>query len=742
MHDSFSQFLQRRLSNFNIAVVNLFMFMPHFFSVEYSLKTLFQPWKNIITVKKTAGFSFHEALQRISDNLVSRFMGFVARASIVAAYLMMQAIFLIVLPFLYVLFFLFLPLRYVFYVSQPTEEEQKKQRFIAFMKAHLADPEDTAAVEAWFASYYNEIHHKSWWSLDILMQQPPLGRDLTAGYTPTLDKYTHELTKEKPHYKHLVGRKKEIDIIQQVLSKSGEANVIISGEPGTGRMSVVEALAKVIYEGRSNPILAYRRILELNMEKILAEHSDPIKREQFLSDLLNEAVQAKNIILCISNFEKYFSVGPHNLNLTSILEKYAQLPAVQFIGITTPYHYQKFIQGNKSINNLFEKVDIVEPSPQDTLSILLDVALEFEKRYKLFITYEAVRQAVVQSGVFIADRPYPEKAIHLLDEACVYTQQNLKKAVVSAHVINKVVENITHIPTELSQSFKDKLLNVETELHRRIVSQDEAITQIAASLRKAFTLVGSRKKPISSFLFLGPTGVGKTETAKAITEVFFGDEHAMVRFDMSLYQTIENISMLVGSPQSGEPGLLSQAVRQQKYGTLLLDELEKAHKDLLNIFLTVLDEGYFTDGFGNRVDCTHLVVIATSNAGAEFMYANSGITTANLSKQLIDLLIQQHVFSPEFLNRFDGVIVYKSLQHDAIYTIAQRLLQNLKNDLMKTHGINLEFSHTFIDNLIQQGYDARFGARNMQRIIQSEVEDKIAKVLLSTPNIKNRTLIF
>ena len=747
MRLSLNQFLQRRLSDFNTAVVNLFMFMPHFFSVEYSFKTLFQPWKNIITVKKVPGFSFHEASQRIMDNMVSRVMGFLARSSIIAAYLMIQAIFLMVLPFAYAVFFALMPLYYALSLSQPTEEERRQRLFLIFMKAHLADQEDTKAVQAWFETYYREVHQKNWWSLDMLMRQPPLGRDLTAGYTPQLDKYAHELTHEKPHYKHLVGRKREIDVIQQILSKSGEANVIISGEPGTGRVTLVEALAKVIYEGRSNPILAYRRILELDMEKILAVQIDPIAREAFLAELFSEAAQAKNIILCIPNFEKYVSGEPDSANLTTLLEKYAQLPTLQFIGITTSYHFQKYIQGNKSINGLFEKVDVAEPSQEDTLAILLDIALDFERRYKIFITYEAVRQAVAQSGVYITDRPFPEKAIHLLDEACVFVQQHEKQKILTAQIINRVIENLTHIPTELSPSFKNKLLNVDQELRARIVSQDDALAQIAGALRKAFVLVGSSKKPISTFLFLGPTGVGKTETAKAITQVIFGDELAMIRFDMSLYQTIESIPTLIGSPQSGEPGLLSQSIRQQKFGTLLLDELEKAHQDLLNIFLTVLDEGYFTDGFGNRVDCTHLIIVATSNAGADFIYKalsakSQSSQLKNLSKDLIDYLVAQHIFTPEFLNRFDGVIIYKPLQPDAVYEIANRLLNNLKKSLIKTHGINVEFSHTFIDKLIQQGYDARFGARNMQRIIQSEVEESIAKTLLSTPNIKNRTLIF
>ncbi len=714
------------------------MFMPHFFSVEYSLKTLLHPWKNIITVKKKPGFSLQEVVERAMDNLISRFMGFIARGGIVGAYLFIQVLFVIFLPLVYIGLFVFMPLQYLIYRSQPTEEEKKKRIFEDFMKKHLGDQSDTAAVGQWFELYYQQTHTKPWWTLEMLMKQPPLGRDLTAGYTPRLDRYVHELTREKPHYKNLIGRKKEIDLLQQVLSKSVGGNAIISGEPGTGRRTIVEALAKVIYEGRSNPVLAYRRVLELDMEKILSEQTDSIKREQFLSELLNEAAAAKNIVLCIPNIERY-------LEFSSVIEKYAQLPTLQFIGITTPYHYQKFIQSNKVIAGLFEKVDIAEISEQDTLAILLDVAIELEKRHRMFITYEAVNQSVVQAGTYITDKPFPEKAIFLLDEACVYVNQHEKNKIVTSHVVNKVIETITHIPTELSEGFKQKLLNVEAQLHRRIVSQDEAVSQVGAALRKSFVLVGSHKKPIATFLFLGPTGVGKTETAKAITEVLFADEHAMLRFDMSQYQSITDIPLLIGSSATNEPGLLTQAIRQQKYGTLLLDELEKAHKDLLNIFLTILDEGYFTDGSGNRVDCTHLIIIATSNAGADFIYQSltaAGPSLQNLSQKLIDLLVEHKIFTPEFLNRFDGVVVYKPLEHDAIYSIAKRLLDNLKIDTLKAHGITIEFSTGFIDKLIKEGYDARFGARNMQRIIRNEVEDKIAQTLLSAPNLTGRTLVF
>lgn len=249
-------------------------------------------------------------------------------------------------------------------------------------------------------------------------------------------------------------------------------------------------------------------------------------------------------------------------------------------------------------------------------------------------------------------------------------------------------------------------------------------------------MVGSRNKPLASFLFLGPTGVGKTATAKAITEIFFGDIKSLIRFDMSLYQSKGDITKLVGSQESGEPGLLTEAIRKQQYGTLLLDELEKADKDLLNIFLTMLDEGYYTDGFGKKVDCNNLIIIATSNAGANFIYdfmQKKPDQIGDLSNQLIDNLVQEHIYSPEFLNRFDGVVVYKPLTKDAIVAIAHSKLTELKEKIQTQNGIAITFSEAFITNLIQQGYDPRFGARNMERIIRDQVEDKVAQIILQNP---------
>lgn len=743
MRDSFGTYMRQALHNINEAVVNIFMFLPYFFSVEHSFKTLFEPWKNIITKKSKPGFTFEEFGKRLADNTVSRFMGFAARSAIIAAYLMVQLFFVIFLPLFYLIFFLTAPLHYMYFSGQPTPAEKKNSLYHDFVKRHLTETQNTQQVTAWFERYYQQTESRPWWSLEALMSQPPLGRDLTTGYTPTLDQYSEELTASKAHYKYLVGRKAELDVVQQALSKSENPNVILVGEKGVGRRTIVEALAKYIYEGKANPVLAFRRVLELNMEKIMSETTDFIKREETFANLLKEAADAKNIILLINNFELYISDEKEHINLSNTIEKYASLPNLQIIAITSPYMFQKYVTPNQVISQIFEKVDVQEVTPEQALDILLDEAIELERKHGIKISYQGVKQAVELSTAHITSAPLPEKAIQLLDEACVYAKNHSPEKVVNGHIMSVIIQQKTHIPTEITGTLKQKLLNLEGVLKNRVVFQEEALQKLSSALRKSFVMAGSRKKPLASFLFLGPTGVGKTETAKAITEALFDSEQNIMRFDMSVYQSKDDISKLLGSAESNEPGLLTQAIRQQRYGTLLLDELEKAHPDLLNIFLTMLDEGYFTDGYGKRVDCTHLIIIATSNAGAQFIYEaiqqNPKDTT--ISDRLIDYLVAQKIYSPEFLNRFDGVVVYKPLSHEAVEKIAYHLLQDIKLAVEQKHKIAMNFSNAFITKLIADGYDPRFGARNMQRIIRDEVEDRVAKIILEG-NSAGKTVTF
>ena len=740
MRKNFWQYYWSGLNDFFEAVINIFIFLPYFFSVSALLKTLFQPWRNLTVNKNVIGFSMSDWTNRLAFNLISRSIGVIMRLSIIVFYFIFQALFMVFLPFIALIFFLFLPFSYLLSLFQKTPQEKKDDFKKDFIKTHLQNIENQSYVENWFEKYYQQHLKKvSWWKLSNLFSYPPLARDWAVGYTPILDQYATDLATSAylHHIKNIVNREKEIKEIEQILTKSIENNVIIVGEEGVGKHTIVDALAKKIYLGKTNTYLMYRRILKLNMEKILTEYIDKKQRENFFEELLKEAQQAKNIVLFIDNFDKYIAEDQGRIDLSVSLEKYSKSSSVQIIGIATPFAYQSFIFPNEKINRIFNKVDVYEVSNQEAENILLESVFSFENHYKVSIFYEAVKEVIEKSEFYLTYIPFPEKAVDLMDSACVYVKQNGK---VTPEIINRVLTEKTHIPTTITKQMKEKLLNLETILFSRIIQQDEAIKQLSSALRRSFLLIGKRKKPLATFLLLGPTGVGKTETAKVIAEVFFKTgstdstnltvSNYLLRFDMSEFQSKYDIPKLIGD--GVHPGLLTKMVREQSYGVLLLDEIEKADRDLINIFLTIVDEGYFVDGQGKRTDCKNLIIIATSNAGSDFLYsqANPMSLMRPISPMgLIDHLIKQRIFSPEFLNRFDGVISFQSLNKESINILAKKIIGQIGIDILKLHKVKINVSQKTLEIISQKGYDPRFGARNLERTIRDEIEDKVAKLI-------------
>ncbi len=730
MRKNFWQYYWTSLHNFGEAIINIFIFLPYFFSVSALLKTLFKPWRNLVVKKTIVGFSFVDLGNRLAFNLISRSIGAIMRLSIITFYFIFQTLFMVFLPFIALFFFLFSPFFYLLSLFQKTSQEKKDIFKKKFIEIHLLNEENRSFVENWFEKYYQQHLEKvSWWKLSNLFSYPPLARDWAVGYTPILDQYATDLATSTylHHIKNIVNREKEIKEIEQILTKSTENNVIIVGEEGVGKHTIIDAFAKKIYLGKTNIYLMYRRILKLNMERVL--------REKFFEDLLDEAAQVKNIILFIDNLDKYIATETERMNLTIPLEKYAKSNLIQIIGVTTPFAYQRFIFPNEKINRIFNKVDVYEVSDKEAENILLDAVFAFEDHYKVSIPYETVKEVIEKSEFYLTYIPFPEKAVDLLDTACVYVKQNGK---VTPEMINQVLTEKTHIPTTLTKQMKEKLLNLETLLFSRIIQQDEVIKKLSSALRRSFLLIGKRKKPLASFLFLGPTGVGKTETAKAVAQTFFSNDidvqtgHApslqqkyLIRFDMSEFQSKYDIPKLIGD--NSNSGLLTKTIREQSYGVLLLDEIEKADKDLINIFLTILDEGYFIDGVGKRVDCKNLVIIATSNAGSDLLYSQISPMSPI---SLIDQLVKRGIFSPEFLNRFDGVIAFQSLNKESINILAKKIIDRIAIDIFKLYKVKIIVSEKTLEAVSQKGYDPRFGARNLERTIRDEIEDKVAKIIL------------
>jgi ATP-dependent Clp protease ATP-binding subunit ClpC len=642
---------------------------------------------------------------------------------------------MLLVPLIILIFYLYLPIYYIvskFKKSKKIKYLEEKKRFIL---KHSLTKETYPYTEGWFDYLYKKgLEDKKWWKLENLLSTPPLARDWAIGYTPTLDRYCVELTsgEYQSSERHIIGRINEIKEIEQILSKTEEANVIIVGEEGVGKQTIVDALSNKIYDGKSNTFLNYKRVLKINFELILNEFTDQKQRENFIEQLFKEAISAGNIILVVPNFERYVSSAPGYVDLTIPILKYAVKPTVQFIAITTPYFYEKFIYNNSSLNKSFQKVVVKEISKSDAFTILLEMSLIFEKRYLITVPYETIQKTIEKSEFYITNIPFPEKAIMLLDKTASRAFQS-RKEILTPELIDFEISQMTHTPTGIDESTKKILLNLEKYLSQSVISQDEAVYKLSSAIRRSFVLLGKRKKPLASFLFFGPTGVGKTETAKALTKIFFRDENKMLRFDMSQYQTPEDISSLIGDAKTQSPGNMTKAIRTNPYGVLLLDEIEKSNKDLINIFLTMLDEGYYTDGFGEKVDCKNLMIIATSNAASDFIFKNiSQGSDSKFQQRIIDYLIEKGYFSPEFLNRFDGVILFKPLDKETISKIAKNMINDLIARYSDSHSVTINVSQQTFDKIVASGFNLQFGARNLQREISNQIGGVIDKKIIES----------
>lgn len=713
MRNNFLRFSQLAFYNFSHHLYQFLIFIPYFFSTKKLLLTLFYPWKNLVATKTEVGISFEKILERISFNLISRMIGFFCRLSILFFTFFVFIIYLFFLPIIILIFIILLPFNYLIYLAKKTPEEKKQKIKEIFIKNHLLDQKNLIKVDNWFETIYQSKKDFDLFSI------PPIARDWAVGYTPILNQYVEELTTSEYQnkIKTCFDREKEIEEIIAILSKSDSANVVVVGDEGVGKHTIIDSLAKAIYEGKTNTLLNYKRLLKINLEKILNLNIDQKKRESILESLFQEAALAKNIILLIEDFDRYLINQGERVDLSLSISKYARTNQIQFIGITEPFFYQKIIYPNEKIRHLFEKIDVYEIKKDDALKILMRKIDYYENHYQLFIPYETLEAIIEKSEFFITDIPFPEKALQLLDLVCIEaSKQQIKKP--DPHLVNQVLFKKTHIPTELTQELRTKLINLENLLYLDVLQQEEAIKKVASAMRRSFLLIGKRKKPIGSFLFLGPTGVGKTQTAKSLANIFFGSDKYLFRFDMSNYQSKSDISILLDQ--------LTISIRQNPYGVLLLDEFEKADQSLINIFLTIFDEGYFTNHRGEKIDAKNLIIIATSNAANDVIYQRKNIQET----ELIDYLIKNKFFSPELLNRFDAVIIFQTLNLETIKTIAKKYLEKISQEIKKNYQVNLSVSDDFLNQLVQKEYQPMFGARNLFRVIQEEIENKVAKIII------------
>ncbi len=597
--------------------------------------------------------------------------------------------------------------------------------------------EDIDNLTWWLESLEKRIaERKKFWEWKNLIKKGSLAKDWAAGYTITLDRFSADWTEvvKKRGVEEVIGPEEEIGEIERILSQEGVHNVLLIGEPGSGRKSIIYALAQRILFGDSLPELNYKRVVSLDIVSILTQFQSSEEVETVLDKIFQEVVSAGNIILVIDEFYSFVSSPSGKegtFNISPIILRYLPLLNFRLIGITSFLGLHLFIEKNPAILNPLRTVEVSELTETETIRLLGNMALALEQKHKKFISYPTLRDIIKYSARYIHDAPFPKKAIDLLEEVMTYTSRYTKSKVVLSEHVSKLVSKKTDIPVgELETKEKEILLNLEKLIHQRIINQEEAVNEVSSALRRARVEVTVRKGPMGAFLFLGPTGVGKTETSKALAEVYFGSEDRMIRLDMSEFQAISDISRLIGSPD--EEGLLTTQVRENPFSLILLDEIEKAHPNILNLFLQVLDEGHLTDGLGRKVDFKSSIIIATSNAGFQVILKalKEKSEWSQLKTQLLDSLFEEGVFRPEFINRFDAVVVFKALNKENLLDIAGLLLEKIKKNLTDK-GIEFIITQPLKEKIVELGYDPTFGARQMKRVIQDKVENVLASALLS-----------
>lgn len=604
----------------------------------------------------------------------------------------------------------------------------------------------------------------------------------------------------------VIGRETEMRRVVQILSRRTKNNPCLIGEPGVGKTAVVEGLAQLIVSGDVPETIAGKRVVSLDLSGMVAGSKYRGEFEERIKKVLSEIREDGNILLFIDEIHTIIGAGGAEgaIDASNILKPSLARGELQLIGATTVEEYRKYIEKDAALERRFQPVMVEEPTEEESFAILRGLRGHYEEHHKVEITDEALRAAVRLAARYINDRFLPDKAIDLIDEAAskirltVYTEpeeiKNLeeevkkledekenaireeayekageikkeqssrleqieklrekwqeeksqRKLVVGENEIADVVSEWTKIPVrKLSEGESERLLKLESVLHERVVGQEEAVAAVAKAIRRGRVGLKDPKRPIGSFLFLGPTGVGKTELSKALCEAMFGTEHAMIRVDMSEYMEKHSVSRMIGSPPGyvgyDEGGQLSEKVRRNPYSVILFDEIEKAHPDVFNILLQILDDGHITDAQGRKIDFKNTILIMTSNAGAQNIISPKrlGFASENDEKANYEFMKERvmeevkRLFKPEFLNRIDDITVFHPLSRENIRAIAAIMVASIAKRTKEQMNIALTVDSSARDYLAEKGYDEKYGARPLRRTIQTLIEDRLSEEILS-----------
>jgi ATP-dependent Clp protease ATP-binding subunit ClpC len=556
-----------------------------------------------------------------------------------------------------------------------------------------------------------------------------IGRDWANGFTPQLNQFGQNISlnieSHGGHYNSLV-HSPGVEAIKGAFSQGASAIALI-GPTGIGKTSNVYALAQRLLAEKDDRHLEHRQIIELNASYIISSAQRPGQIENIVNRLMQEALHAGHIILFLDDSELFFSNGTGSFDATQILLPIIQSRAIQIVFAMTPNDFQSLKTHNSAFASLLTPVVLTEPPEADTLKVIEDNALTLEAQHHILITYQAIVEAYRLSGRYEQEEAYPGKAIRLLEQSLSHA----KEQIITAESVQEAIEQTHGVKVGSATPLEaDALLHLEDNIHQRMINQSRAVAVVSNALRRSRAGVANPKRPIGSFLFLGPTGVGKTELAKAIAVTYFNSETNMIRLDMSEYQQPEDISRLL-SDGSGQSMSLILAARQQPFSVVLLDEIEKSHVNILNLLLQLLDEGQLTDNAGRPASFKDCIIIATSNAGSQEIRERvmRGEKLESFESVFIDNLINSGQFKAELLNRFDEIVLFRPLDQNELLQVVG-LMMNEINKTLAPKNITIQLTHAAAVEIVSRGYDARLGARPMRRMLQRTVEDEIANRIL------------
>lgn len=558
-----------------------------------------------------------------------------------------------------------------------------------------------------------------------------LGEFLVYGWNYEVKKYALDFSTKVESLNYIpsnLGREEEFNSLISYLSKETSNSVIIIGEPGVGKTSLVETFTDKSLRGELPAPLRNKKVFELYIDRIISGSNTQGELESKLTALIDELEHTKNVLIFIQNIENIFGAGGFNVDLSGVLFEYLKDGRIQIIGTSTPEIFKVNLSRKETISRLFEQIRLEEPSKSLTFFILFQRVRGIEKRYNVKFSYKSILSSVDLSSKYVTNRYLPGKAVDLLEDLASSARAISKKIIEEEDVLKKIEEK-TKVVISVPDAIEKKiLLNLESEMHKRLVGQEEAIKSVASAVRRLRSGLGNDKRPVSVLLFLGPTGVGKTETAKVLARIYFGSEERIIRLDMSEYEGASGLDKILGSDLSGEKGFLNE-VQQNPSSLILLDEFEKSDSRVQDLFLQVFDEGRITSNSGRTMSFLNTIIIATSNAGSEFIRENSSKKIEVQKDDLIDYLLKNQIFKPELINRFDDVVVFKPLNEEEIEKVTELLLTDKLKALENKH-IYITPTPQIIAKIVKNSYNTDFGARSVRRYIDMDVEDYISKAIL------------